>query len=342
MIDISKLEVLEKYLIEKGSITAEDGHSIYYCGGGVSGTVAYVDRKTNKPMIVKQALAQLKTKETWKCDPNRMGIEYDSNRIYHELLPNNAPEVYFYDDENYIYGREAVPDDCQMWKVDLMSRLLDFEIAKKAIETLVTVHNECANNKDIEERFREKDVFYNLRIDPYILFTVKKYPEYKNDAEIVTEFLMNRSISLVHGDYSPKNIMVTKDRGISVLDYEVAHYGHPAFDLAFFTNHLILKSIKFSEISEAYIAMLQYMVSIYFEKMTFMDKNQMENETIQTLRFLLLARIDGKSPVEYLVDDADKQQEVRDIAHKLFQEKIATYKELINILKNRNTKYNLI
>ncbi|MBQ6427068.1 MAG: phosphotransferase [Clostridia bacterium] len=333
MIDIKDINVLEKYLAEKGLISNGSDHTITYCKGGVSGTVVYVDRVGKTPMIIKQALAQLKTKETWLCDPNRMGIEYDSNRIYHELMPENAPEVYFYDEENYIYGREAVPDDCQMWKADLMSGLLDFQVAEKSIRTLVTVHNRCAGDEAVRERFGDKEVFYNLRINPYIEFTVNKYPEWNEDARKVISLLMDSGISLVHGDYSPKNIMVTKGRGISVLDYEVAHYGHPAFDLAFFSNHFILKSIRFPEIRDAYLSMLEYMVGIYMREMTFMDRSEMENATLSVLRFLLIARIDGKSPVEYLVGDDEKQQKARNIVKIMFAENISDWKSLFSVLR---------
>ena len=331
MINISEKDVLVAYLKDR-QLLKDDGYAIHYCGGGVSGTVVYVDRPGDTPMIVKQALAQLKTKETWMCDPNRMGIEYDSNRIYHSLMPENAPEVYFYDEENYIYGREAVPDDCQMWKADLMDGLLDFKVAEKSIRTLVTVHNSCAGDEAVRSRFSDKEVFYNLRIDPYITFTVGKYPEWKSEADAVTAILMDSSISLVHGDYSPKNIMVTKGRGISVLDYEVAHYGHPAFDLAFFANHFILKSVKFPEIRDAYLAMLEYMVGIYRKEMTFMDASRMEEDTLRVLRFLMLARIDGKSPVEYLVGDEAKQEYVRGIVRRLFAENVTTWEQLFALL----------
>ncbi len=331
MIDIGNKDVLVKYLKERSIIKDGEEFTIKYFGGGVSGIVAFVD-KPDGALIVKQALSQLKTKDTWLCDPNRMNIEYESNRIYHELLPNNAPAVYFYDEENYLYGREAVPEGCPMWKQDLLSGLLDFQVAKKSIETLVNVHNECHNREDVKKIFADKSIFYDLRISPYIEFTVGKHPEIAEYAKRVSDEMMNNSISLVHGDYSPKNIMVI-GREISVLDYEVAHYGHPAFDLAFFSNHFILKAVKFDEYPEAYLSMLEYMVSIYFNSMTFMDKKEFESTYIRTLALLFLARVDGKSPVEYLVGDDKKQALVRKISFRIINERIETFAELLAVLK---------
>ncbi len=333
MVNIAEKEVLEQYLLERGEIKEKSNYRIKYCKGGVSGTVAFVDRDDEGPLIVKQALSQLKTKDTWLCDPNRMYIEYESNRIYHDLIPQNAPAVYFYDEENYIYGREAVPDGCLMWKEHLMKGQLDFGVAKKSIETLVQVHNECSTRQDIKEMFANKEIFYGLRISPYIEFIVGKYPELQDSAAKIVDETMNQSITLVHGDYSPKNIMVT-DSGISVLDYEVAHCGHPAFDLAFFSNHFILKSVKFNRYGTAYLAMLNYMAELYFAQMKFMDKAKFEDSYIRILAMLMLARIDGKSPVEYLVGDKMRQQFVRDLSFRMIRENIHTFAQVYQMLSD--------
>ena len=333
MLNIADKEVLEKYLLEHGVVKETEQYQIKYCKGGVSGTVVLIDRE-GTPVIVKQALNQLKTKDIWFCDPNRMCIEYESNRIYHELMPENSPQVYFYDPDNYIYGREAVPDGCPMWKEDLLNGKLDFKVAQKAIETLIQVHNECSNRPDIKELFANKDIFYGLRISPYIEFTVGKYPELKEFADQIIEETMNKNITLVHGDYSPKNIMVTPG-GISVLDYEVAHCGHPAFDLAFFSNHFVLKSVKFNRYGMAYLTMLKYMVDLYFEKMNFMDKSEFEDSYIRILAMLMLARIDGKSPVEYLVDDSLRQQFVRDLSFSMMKGTIRTFDQFYQMLSEQ-------
>lgn len=330
MIDISNQQILEEYLRQRNLVSDEAGFEINYCKGGVSGTVVYVDRP-GKPLIIKQALAQLKVKETWLCDPNRMYIEYESNKIYHELMPENAPEVYFYDEENYIYGREAVPAGCNMWKADLLDGLLDFKVAQKSIETLAVVHKECARNPRVAAQFADKKIFHDLRISPYITFTVGKHPQLKVYADRVSSELMEQSITLVHGDYSPKNIMVV-GRGISVLDYEVAHYGHPAFDLAFFSNHFILKAVKNRQFAQAYLNMLAYMMEIYFNRMDYMDRAELESCYIRTLALLMIARVDGKSPVEYLATEPEKQQMVRQMAFGLVEEKIENFSAALSLI----------
>lgn len=330
MLNIAEIEVLEQYLQDRGLVRAQDGHKIHYCKGGVSGTVAFVERRES-PMIIKQALAQLKTKDVWLCNPNRMSTEYESNRIYHELAPEHTPQVYFYDKENYIYGREAIPDGCPMWKEQLLEGLLDFRVAEKSVETLVKVHNACSGRQDVKELFASREIFYGLRVSPYMEFTVEKYPELEEFAARVVKEVMETDITLVHGDYSPKNIMVI-GREISVLDYEVAHYGHPAFDLAFFSNHFVLKAVKFREYGIAYLAMLRYMVQLYFAQMNYMDKAEFESCYVRTLALLMLARIDGKSPVEYLVGETVKQELVRSLTHRMVREHVETFEAVDRML----------
>ncbi|HHW11397.1 MAG TPA: phosphotransferase [Firmicutes bacterium] len=330
MIDISNQKILEEYLRQRKLISDADGFKLEYCKGGVSGTVVYVERP-GKPLIIKQALAKLKVKETWLCDPNRMNIEYESNKIYHELMPENAPEVYFYDEENYIFGREAVPAGCTMWKADLLDGLLDFKIAQKAIETMAVVHKECAGDPAVAAKFADKKIFYDLRISPYIVFTVGKHPQLQAYADRVSTELMEREITLVHGDYSPKNIMVV-GRGIKVLDYEVAHYGHPAFDLAFFSNHFILKAVKNPQFAQAYLNMLAYMIGLYFDRVDYMDRTELESCYIRTLALLMIARVDGKSPVEYLTAEPEKQELVRRMTFGLVAEKIENFADALRLI----------
>ena len=332
MIDIADKKILESYLLERGIIRDEDGYSLHYCKGGVSGTVAFV-YAGEKPLIIKQALGQLKVKEDWFCDPNRMGIEYRSNEIVHRLAPDCAPQVYFYDEANYIFGREAVPENSSTWKADLLSGLLDFAVAEKAIHTLALVHNSCANDKDTAEIFADKKIFYDLRISPYIEFTVGKYPELTDYAQPIIKELMESAITLIHGDFSPKNIMVT-DRNISILDYEVAHYGHPSFDLAFFANHFILKAVKNKQWAGAYLSMLAYMLDIYFANVTCMSAIALEHSFVRLLSLMMLARVDGKSPAEYITLDEDKAF-IRTMAFQIIQQDITRYKAFLSLFVDK-------
>jgi hypothetical protein len=329
MVDIADKNVLADYLLRRGLISANAEYKINYLSGGVSGVAAFVSAN-GKDMIIKQALAKLKVAEEWLCDPSRMRIEARSNEIYHHLVPENTPEVYFYDEANYIFGRAAAPEHCVMWKTDLMSGKLDFEVARKVIESLMIVHNECAKDSAVAKEFDDNGIFYDLRISPYLEFILLKHPQLTDYSKPIIDELMKSKITLVHGDYSPKNVMVD-GRQVFLTDFEVAHYGHPSFDLGFISNHLILKSIHMEKFGISYLGMLEYMLNIYFEGAAFMDNAALEKSFVKLLPLLMIARVDGKSPVEYITRDEVKQF-VRDGAYAIINSGITTRKELVSLL----------
>ena len=330
MLDMADTKTLENYLLGRGVIDAATGYSITYCKGGVSCIVAFV-RAGEKELIIKQALAQLQVKETWLCDPNRMHIEYECNALYHRLAPDMAPAVCFYDDEHYIMGREAVPERCPMWKAQLLSGLLDFSVAEKVIRALAAVHAACAHDPEVARLFGNKDIFYGLRVSPYIEFTLGKYGQLKDFASPLVEELMGPGITLVHGDFSPKNIMID-DRNVRILDFEVAHYGHPAFDLAFFSVLFLCKSVKHKAWAAAYRNLLAFMLDTYFDNVAYMNNVALEASFVRLLALMLLARVDGKSPAEYITEEVDRER-LRAMAFAIIDSRITTRAELFAMLE---------
>jgi hypothetical protein len=332
MIDIADKGVLVDYLTGRGVFEKNRELYVRYFSGGVSGNAAFVSGG-GKEILVKQALPKLKVAEIWECDPRRIVIEYQALEVYARIVPRCVPAPLFFDQENLVMCREAVPEACPMWKTPLLEGLLDFRIAGNAMNTLLEVHNQTAGDQTVAEVFGDTGVFYNLRINPYIEFTVSRYPDLKEKSSRVIDVLLNQKTALVHGDYSPKNILIMDER-LFVLDMETAHFGNPAFDVAFFSNHFILKAIKNSAWKEAYLNMLKFMTGIYFNNVSCMDAVTMEKTTIQILGFLLLARIDGKSPVEYITGEPDKDV-ARNIAFTIIREDLSTFREVIQLVLNQ-------
>ena len=330
MIDLENRDQMMAYLNEKKVL--DEGDNVFYCKGGVSCVAALIEKKNGQTLLIKQGRAKLAVKEEWLADPARMAVEARANDFYNKFIPESAPAVLSYDDENCIMIREAAPADARMWKQDLMEGILDFEVAKKTMEALAKVQNGTADNPEIAKQFDDYSVFHQLRISPYIDFLVGKYPELKDDAEKLKDSLLNVKRVVVHADYSPKNIMTMKDRSICILDYEIAHYGNPAFDVAFFTNHIILKSAHFRKLSDAFLNMLIEMTDTFFANVTFTDPKQLEAECMPILAFMMLARIDGKSPVEYITCESTKQL-VRDMALRLLRSDIKTYREAAELFR---------
>ena len=331
-IDVGKKEVLVRFLTEQQIFGTKPPGGVYirYFEGGVSATVALA-ALGGQAVIVKQALAKLKVEADWTCSQDRMAIEQKALETYAQLVPDKVPLPLCYDRENYIMVRQAAPESCATWKEQLLSGLLDFEIARKAIDALVVIHNQTAGQADIAHAFADSRFFRDLRISPYIENVAEKHPQIADLAkEVVTQLLTER-ICLTHGDYSPKNILVDA-RNIFILDYEVSYYGHPGFDVAFFTNHFLLKAIKNRSWSESYLNMLLYMTDRYFGAVDMMDAAMLEAQTIRVLGLLLLARVDGKSPAEYITKEEDKRA-VRSLALEICAVQPHTYAELVQLFR---------
>src|ERR1051326_3366027 len=116
------------------------------------------------------------------------------------------------------------------------------------------IHRQCETDKSVHVRFADNEHFIELRTDPYFVTVAIRHPDLKPVVDAEIKAVLKTKWTLVHGDYSPKNILICDNpRHLLLLDCEVAHIGHPAFDAAFCLNHLCLKSVKFPERKVAYL-----------------------------------------------------------------------------------------
>jgi aminoglycoside phosphotransferase (APT) family kinase protein len=145
-------------------------------------------------------------------------------------------------------------------------------------------------------------IFHAIRLEPYLVSTGKRHPALKSRFDALVQRTAQTKICLVHGDVSPKNILAGPG-GPVFLDAECAWYGDPAFDLAFCLNHLLLKCLWVPQATAAFLRCFDALAGAYLEGVAF---DGVEGRTASLLPALLLARVDGKSPVEYVTDDAQK------------------------------------
>jgi 5-methylthioribose kinase len=165
-----------------------------------------------------------------------------------------------------------------------------------------------------EAEFGDQTIFDELRLDPYYRSTAARHPDLAPRFNALIEESQSRRFSLVHGDWSPKNFLVC-GASVMAIDFEVIHFGDPSFDAAFLLNHLLLKSFYRPQWRPALCAAGRRFWSVVQEAVP-PPNTWFETATIQHLGALLLARIDGKSPAEYIREDALKSQ-IRDYARRL-------------------------
>ena len=321
---------LRAYLQEKGLVSPDGQAQITYMSGGVSGTVALVE--TDKALLlVKQALAKLRVKADWACDVRRIEVEHRALTVYAAIVPEFVPRPVMYDEKNCIMIREAAPARCDTWKRDLLAAQINPRIACSAIDALAKVHEYTAAHREWYEDFRDQTFFDDLRLKPYILHILNRYPELTELANEQVTLLRENAVALIHGDYSPKNIMVDGEK-IYIVDMEVACYSHPAFDLAFFTNHFFLKSIHLPAYRDEFLDLVSMMMERYLASVTYLPADEIECAAVRLLGFMLLARVDGKSPAEYLTAEKEKQS-VRRLGLRILREGAYSFAQVIQMAK---------
>ena len=267
-------------------------------GGGVSNTVLLVESSSAR-FVIKQSLAKLRVKEDWFADRTRIHREAAAMRaLAPHLPPRTVPAVLFEDRENCLYAMEAAPADATDWKLSLLRGDVRVRTAETAATILAAQISATARQPWWQREFGDQTCFDQLRLDPYYRFTAARYPDL---VEFFARSIQSSTVNacaLTHGDFSPKNLLEFNG-SVMVIDFEVVHYGDPSFDAAFLLNHLLLKSIHrperkslYAESAAAFWHTLKARLPAGFE--------WFEQSTIQHLGCLHLARVDGKSPAEYL------------------------------------------
>lgn len=329
ILDVNNFETLREYLVENGLAVADATVQIEHLQGGVSNSVLKIDTGDHR-YVLKQAMAKLKVSNEWLSDVERSNVEKQALKFLHKILPGFTPELMYEDEENYLLIMQCAPENCVTWKSLLMQRDCNERIAYKVGAVLGRLHAATHDLQEAKERFGNKKFYHQLRIEPFFDFLKSSHPGLRKEIDAHIEQSLSRECSLVIGDYSPKNILVHNEE-LTIIDFEVMHYGDTSFDLGFLTTHLILKAIIGGEHRQNYQRVLQQSVEGYFMHITFTDCTFLEQLAVQQLGWILLARVDGKSPAEY-ISTAEEKRLVRQVAYEILRTNMKTYSEVIDFL----------
>jgi aminoglycoside phosphotransferase (APT) family kinase protein len=288
--------------------------------GGVSSNIGRLDIG-DKTYCLKQALAQLKVAKEWKVPVERVFAEIGWLLVAGRIVPGHVPEVIVVDRETRSFVMEFLPPSYANWKQELMAGRVDWNVAARLGAVLGKLHAGTANDMDIAARFANDETFYAIRLEPYLEEAARQHPELDDRLNALIDRTASTQEALVHGDVSPKNILLGP-RGPVILDAECAWYGDPAFDLAFCLNHFLLKAAWNPSLLPALMQCCDSLVDGYAPYIDWSEDDVLLQRVASLLAGLLLARIDGKSPVEYL-DEAARAR-VRDAAIALLRRRDIT------------------
>ncbi|MFD4603304.1 phosphotransferase family protein [Streptomyces sp. NPDC058464] len=270
--------------------------------GGVSSDLWRVDLP-GRSLCVKRALARLRVAADWEAPVSRNAYEWAWMRFAARRRPDSVPELLAHDPEAGVFAMAYLPPDrYPVWKAQLLGGEVEVATAAAVGELLGTLHAASAGDAAVATEFATDDNFHALRIEPYLLATAAAHPALGDILRGLADRTATTQLALVHGDVSPKNILVGP-AGPVLLDAECAWYGDPAFDLAFCVNHLLLKSLVVPGRRRELLQSARVLTEMYLRCVDWEPRPAVEERAATLLPALLLARVDGKSPVEYLTDD---------------------------------------
>ena len=310
--DIERADDLHDYLLAKGLVTKGENLTMTVLRGGVSNRTVLLERESDA-WVFKQALAKLRVAADWYSPPERIHREAAGMRHLARFAPEGSVTPLVFEDEaEHVLAMQAVPQPHENWKTMLLRGDLKSEHVTQFAVLLGSIHREAflANEASGEaaEAFADRQYFESLRLEPYYLYTAEGVPEAADFLRALVESTRERLFTLVHGDYSPKNVLVHHDKLI-LLDHEVIHFGDPAFDLGFGMTHLLSKAHHLPYMRDKFA---RAAVNFWAHYQTTLGeppfKASLETYAVRHALGCLLARVAGRSPLEYLSDEEKRTQ----------------------------------
>lgn len=296
-------------LLRMGLLRPGEAIALAPLTGGVSSDILLATTPTRK-FCIKRALTRLKVTEVWEAPVGRNAAEADWLSLVGGWLPENVPAVLGEARAEGLFAMTYLsPDAHPVWKARLKDGEIDPSFASRVGEVLAKIHALSAGDRDIARTFANDRTFELIRLDPYFRFTATKYPRLADRLVELADRTLATKVALVHGDVSPKNILCDT-AGPVFIDAECAWYGDPAFDLAFCLTHLLLKAVWQPQWAGDYARCYAALARAYLAGVNWEHVDALDARCATLIPALLLARIDGKSPVEYL-GDQDQMNFVR-------------------------------
>jgi aminoglycoside phosphotransferase (APT) family kinase protein len=295
--------------------------------GGVSSDLWQVSLP-GRTLCVKGALARLKVAHEWLAPLSRNRVEYDWLQFAGTVAPTQVPRVLAYDGQAGLFAMQFLPaEDYPVWKDSLLTGQVDPAAAHAVGDLLGRLHSASTKDLSLPGKFATDNNFDALRIEPYFRVTARANPDLADRIEVLAERTADTHVAVVHGDVSPKNILLGPD-GPVLLDAECGWFGDPAFDVAFCLNHLLLKATILPDHTAQLHSSARMLLEGYTRHIDWEPGPDLMARAASLLPLLALARVDGASPVEYLTPE--QRGQVRGAARHLLARPALTLDTVLN------------
>ncbi|MCW8130449.1 MAG: phosphotransferase [Planctomycetota bacterium] len=308
-VDIEAPGDLARYLRETGRIAPDETPACRVLQGGVSNKTVLAERANGEAWVVKQALEKLRVASDWFSSPLRIHREALGMRWLERLAPKGTiTPLVFEDETRHILAMQAVPQPHENWKSRLLAGRVDEAHVAAFGALLGTVQREStARAGELSGVFAERSFFESLRLEPYYARAAEKTPAAAGFLRALQDETRARRETLVHGDYSPKNVLIYREQ-LVLLDHEVVHWGDGAFDVGFALAHLLSKAHHVAGAREKFLQAAERFWHAYAEALGPAASGEAEARAARHALGCLLARVDGRSPLEYLTEPERAKQ----------------------------------
>ncbi|MEA2524449.1 MAG: hypothetical protein QOF73_1676 [Thermomicrobiales bacterium] len=337
-LDIEQPGALLDYLRQTGRIEPGEEPAISVLAGGVSNRTVLVERPIGEAWVVKQALAKLRVQVDWFSPPERIHREALGLRWLEQIAPpNTTTPLVFEDHEFHLLAMQAVPHPHENWKTMLLGGRLDPGHVAQFARLLGTIHRRGHERRaELESVFADRGFFESLRLEPYYGYTATQVTPVSSFLTDLIAATLARRDTIVHGDYSPKNILVHDGR-LVLLDHEVIHFGDPGFDLGFSLTHLLSKAHHIPARRADFAASAVSYWTCYRDTLGDVPfAAELEPRAVRHTLGCLLARVRGRSPLEYM--DGEERSRQADAVVQLMTDPPPTVAELaerfVELLEN--------
>ncbi len=303
-------EAIKQILIRLNLAQGTETVTVKPLTGGVSSNIFHVTT-SGAQYCLKQALPKLKVAKEWLAPVDRVFAEIDWLQTATKIVPKHVPHVLGVDRDSKSFVMQYLGTEYLNWKTELLAGRVTPGVAAQVGQVLGQIHAQTARQADIAQRFANDATFYAIRLEPYLAEAARQHPDQSAHLKALIKRTQSHPKVLVHGDVSPKNILLGP-AGPVLLDAECAWYGDPAFDVAFCLNHLFLKTAHNPQAGVTLMNDAQDLLTAYLKHVTWEPEHELEHRIVTLLPGLMLARVDGKSPVEYL--NSDRGARVRKLA----------------------------
>jgi 5-methylthioribose kinase len=328
-LDIEDFQALRLYLAQHGHIQSGDEVAFERLTGGISNRAVRVSWPNGQGWILKQALPKLRVSVDWFSNPERIGVEAKALRwMNRSTPPGMTPRFVFEDAASHMLGMEAIPSEHENWKSVLLSGRIVADHFEQFGMLLGTIHRQSAQSEEDCRAFADTTYFENLRLDPYYLYTAEQVPEARKFLHNLVAETRRRKDCLVHGDFSPKNTLIYRGK-LVLLDYEVFHFGEPAFDIGFAMAHFLSKAHHLGKDRQELARSAILFVEVYRREIASLQwAADLEPRLVAHSLGCSLARVAGKSLLEYMTPREMARQ--RDIVLQIMADPPVTVPELVS------------